>query len=74
MTNAFYLKNFKITENQTEELSYILKLNGDFDGPTKEIMDVFNVFGKEVEMYKRVVPNLEQLLQQFGDFTQFAPK
>jgi len=64
----------KNEESQIEELSYILKVSPIMDGPTKEVMDVFNVFGKEVEMYKAVVPNLQQLLQNIGDVTTLSPK
>ncbi|XP_037047159.1 uncharacterized protein LOC119081961 isoform X1 [Bradysia coprophila] len=62
-------------ENVAEELSYILKVNHTLeDGPTKEVMEIFNVFTKEVEMYKSVVPSIEQLLHKSGDFTQISPK
>lgn len=62
-------------ENVAKELSYILKVNHTLeDGPTKEMLEVFNVFTKEVEMYKSVVPRLEELLHKSGDFTQISPK
>lgn len=66
--------NLFVTDHHAEALSYILKIGHSFDGPTKEMMEVFNVFGKEVEMYKSVVPNMERLLRKSGDFTIFAPK
>lgn len=68
------LMPFNFSENVTEELSYILKVNHVLDGPTKEMMEVFNVFGKEVEMYKSIVPAFENLLRKSGDLTQFTPK
>lgn len=64
----------KITENEIEELSYILKVNPVLEGPTKEMMEIFNVFGKEVEMYKSVVPNFQQLFENSGDSFNFTPK
>lgn len=44
------------------------------EGATKELMDIFNVFGKEVEMYKSVVPNLQQILENSGDYIKLSPK
>lgn len=43
-------------------------------GLSVEITDGFNVFPKEIEMYEKIIPAFEDLLENINEETIFAPK
>lgn len=51
--------------------SLILKL--DPVGMTQDIMNKFNVFPKEIEVYKCIIPRLEALYKKVGMVIEFGP-
>lgn len=52
--------------------SYIVKL--DPVGLTRDVMNKFSVFPKEIEMYTKILPALSQLYQDIGEEIIFSPR
>lgn len=55
------------------ERSFIVKINPD-TGKSKEMMELFNVFPKEMEMYDKIIPAFEEMYRSVGESIQFGPK
>lgn len=60
------------TNEQNIKRNLIVKI--DPIGMTQEIMDQFNVFPKEIEMYKTILPAIETILQKIDQKIKLSPR
>lgn len=59
-------------EDQDIRRNFIVKI--DPIGMTQEIMDQFNVFPKEIEMYERILPELQKICERVDENIKLSPR
>lgn len=56
-----------------KDRDFVLKINPS-TGMSAEMMEAFNVFPKEIEMYNTMIPTFEALYRAVGETVQFGPR
>lgn len=59
--------------NEEKEQIFILKIGQDFE-EFAVVCEESALFEKEIEIYTKILPELENLLQSIGQHCQFAPR
>ncbi|GAB0088784.1 LOC111597534 [Sergentomyia squamirostris] len=54
--------------------SLIIKTMPVEDGVKKDLLNEMNVFGRETEMYTKVLPEMARIMESIGDTDEMAPK
>lgn len=65
---------FENSETGLAHRNFVVKTNLLMDGVDAKLMEAFNVFPKEIQMYNEVIPEFEALYKNIGESVQIGPK